>query len=127
MYILISREGTNKDAIIIDPCISPKGLQLLLDNEITSANIILTHEHYDHISGVNYFINAIDCNVIANAQCARAIINPRKNLSMYFETLFYTHPEEIKEKVRLLSVEPFSCEAKIVFEDSYEFKFGTSD
>lgn len=50
MYLLIS----NDKALIIDPCVNTDALQLLKDKNIIDVIVLLTHEHYDHISGVNW-------------------------------------------------------------------------
>ncbi|MCB6994510.1 MBL fold metallo-hydrolase [bacterium 210820-DFI.6.37] len=67
-------------AIVIDPCnnIDP-GRELCIDK------IILTHEHYDHISGVNAWKEAYHTNVLCSKICAKNIINPKKNMARYFD------------------------------------------
>lgn len=75
MYLL--REGDH--AIVIDPFedTSPAdGLQV--------DYILLTHEHYDHISGVNAWKAATGAPVLCSAACAENIRSPRKNLAGLF-------------------------------------------
>ena len=40
--------------VIIDPCVSKDALLYLRERNINRILVILTHEHYDHISGVNW-------------------------------------------------------------------------
>ena len=50
MYVLLE----NEKALVIDPCISDDALRLLQENNVTEILVLLSHEHYDHISGVNW-------------------------------------------------------------------------
>ncbi len=83
MYILINE---NK-ALIVDPCISEDVAALLKDRQVEDILVILTHEHYDHISGVNYLRERFDVTVIASETCAEMTIDPKKNRARYFEFL----------------------------------------
>lgn len=109
MYILTS----NKNAIIIDPCISYEGLKYIEDNSLNLDYIILTHEHYDHISGVNWLKENFGCKVICNENCAKAIQKPNHNLSKYFNVLIDVLPKE--EMSTNIKVEPYYCYADITF------------
>ncbi len=83
MYILINE---NK-ALIVDPCISEDVVALLKERQIADILIILTHEHYDHISGVNYLRERFDVIVLASEPCSEMTIDPKKNRARYFEFL----------------------------------------
>ena len=75
MYLII--EGDR--AIVVDPfrdVSMAKGLQI--------DRIILTHEHYDHISGVNLWKKETGAPVLCSRICADNICDPRKNLARYF-------------------------------------------
>lgn len=74
MYVICE----NDRHIIIDPCIC----NIDIDNV---DYILLTHEHYDHISGVNYWVERTGARVIASSKCADACMDSRKNLSRYFK------------------------------------------
>ena len=64
MYIL--EHGDR--AIIIDPSIEECGL-----TNCSIDFIILTHEHYDHISAVNYWKDKTNAKVIASANCQKRL------------------------------------------------------
>lgn len=51
-YIWLMMDEDTKQAIIIDPSVSDKVLDFLIDNQLTPIAILLTHEHNDHIGGV---------------------------------------------------------------------------
>ena len=50
MYVILE----NKKALIIDPCVSEEAKEYLKSEQVKEILVLLTHEHYDHISGVNW-------------------------------------------------------------------------
>jgi glyoxylase-like metal-dependent hydrolase (beta-lactamase superfamily II) len=76
MYLL--KEGAR--AIVIDPFEDTS-----VANGLTVDYILLTHEHYDHISGVNSWKTRTSATVFCSKACADNIRNPRKNLSNLFQ------------------------------------------
>lgn len=120
MYLLMIK----KDALLVDPSENRKAAEFLRKKNVKHITVILTHEHYDHISGVNYFREHFDCSVYCTKICAESILNPRKNLSRYFEALFCTHPEEIQQLIHSLNIRPYSCRADYSFsEDTTNFSW----
>lgn len=111
MYIM----EKDKKAIIIDPCIDKEALLYIQEKSITIDYIILTHEHYDHISGVNCFKELFGCKVICNKECANAIEHPKLNFSKYFDVLIEVLPKD-KDMTIPPEIEPYSCMADMVFE-----------
>lgn len=113
MYILI--EGTK--ALVIDPCISEEALQLLKENDVAELLIILTHEHYDHVSGVNWLReNISSVQVLCSLKCARALPEPSENFSRFWEVLFMGKDEKTQEYVRNMNIQPYSCKADKTFD-----------
>ncbi|QKS47915.1 MBL fold metallo-hydrolase (plasmid) [Paenibacillus cellulosilyticus] len=106
---------SNDKALIIDPCVNADALQLLKDNNIKDVTILPTHEHYDHISGINWMRDNVDCRVIAIDQCAQNMLDPRKNASAYFDALlfFYTSETKLPEA----RVQPYRCKSDETFND----------
>ncbi len=111
MYLIT--EG--KAALVIDPFrdTSPAdGLQI--------ERILLTHEHYDHISGVNAWKEKTGAPVLCSRPCGENIRSPRKNLSRIFEPFC-----ELQTWIRLERLPDFdpnySCEADKVFTDEMSF------
>jgi len=122
MYLLISRKKT----IIIDPHISKDALTYIDNNLLKVDYIILTHEHYDHISGVSFFKKRYGCEVICNKACAEAIHYPNLNFSKYFKVLMEIMPRN-KGQASYVNIEPYSCFADIYFEQKFEFKWESHD
>ena len=116
MYLVIE-EGK---AFIIDPCVSDEALELLSQNGIKQVEIFLTHEHYDHISGVNWWRKRLDVTVICSQNCAERICDARKNASAHYDVLFLFLPKEVQEEARKIGFESYTCTADVTFEGQYE-------
>lgn len=117
MYVL----PENKKALVIDPCVSDQALQLLKDNDVTELLILLTHEHYDHISGINWLRDHIpSIDVLCSSECAAALPKPSKNLSNFWEILFIGKDKETQKYVRDMNIQPYSCTADSTFENERE-------
>lgn len=117
MYLLME----NGKALIIDPCISDEALLLLEENSINEILVLLTHEHYDHVSGVNWLREHFPTvHVRCSSACAAALPNPSKNLSNFGEILFVGKDKETQEYVRNMNIQPYSCEADSTFDGEYK-------
>lgn len=118
MYIL----QENESAVIVDPCISKEALLFLKGKNVQDILILLTHEHYDHISGVNWLKeNFRQVCVLCSKQCGEALDNPCKNLSEFWEALFIGKEKEIRECVQNTDIHPYFCKADKTFEKAYSF------
>lgn len=114
MYLLI--EGTK--ALVIDPCQSEEAFQYLQENGVTEVLVLLTHEHYDHISGVNWLRERFpSVEVLCSSKCAEVLPEPSRNLSIFWEILFMDKDKEIQEYVRNMNIQPYSCNADSTFEE----------
>ena len=108
MYI-IEEDG---HTIIFDPC----NKDVNISTKKTDY-IILTHEHYDHISGVNKYKEITDALVICCFECAENIVDPKKNMSHYFESFWDI--QTWTDKVFTEKVEDYSCTADVTFGQEY--------
>lgn len=115
MYVV--EEGQH--CIIIDPYYDDK-VALLLKNKIIDF-LLVTHEHYDHISGVNKFKEVYNCKLLANAKCNNNLQKPTKNFSKYFEAYYEFQADLKKPDFEIES--NFSCHADEIFEDSIELEW----
>lgn len=118
MYTLLHKDS----ALVIDPCVDGEMLDLLKKRHVRKITIIPTHEHYDHISGINQLRECFECNVIANRACAENMGNPIKNFSAMFDVLFFDDEEKLAI-VREQNIESYSCYADEVFDGDYKFKW----
>jgi hydroxyacylglutathione hydrolase len=111
MYIIIS----NNKALIIDPCVNADALQLMNDKKVRDVIILPTHEHYDHISGINWIKEYFTCRLIAINHCARNLQDPKGNASAYFDALIFLNSPDSMEQIE--NIQPYSCEADETFAD----------
>ena len=111
MYIV----EENGHAIIIDPCMDTSAAA-----DLVVDLMILTHEHYDHISGVNAWKEDKSAPLLCSRSCAENIRNPKKNLSRYFDVFCEMQTWVPIEEMEIEPVN-FSCEADKIFEDRLVF------
>ena len=101
----------NGHAIVIDPFADTdpaKGLQM--------DYILLTHEHYDHISGVNLWKKDTGAPLLCSCACAENIKNPRKNLARHFRDFCELQTWVSLEEIPWSDPE-YACEADETFTD----------
>jgi len=116
MYVIHQKDR----ALIIDPFIEDELYTFLQYHSINQVQVLLTHEHYDHISGVNWLREVTHCQVLCSASCGERIQDPRKNLSQYFTALFGLQNESIRNKIKEMNVQPYSCKADQIFTNELE-------
>lgn len=122
MYLII----LNDEALVIDPNESEKAFDLLKSYSVKKVIILLSHEHYDHISGVNKFRSHFDCNVICSEKCSLALSSTTKNLSKFFMTYFWD--DDGKTKRDEIKFNPnYSCFADEVFVSEKRLNFHGHD
>ena len=110
----------DKHLLIIDP--GEHAAVLERCKEAPSVTVLLTHEHFDHISGLNRIrdLCASSCRVIAGATCSERIQDEKGNLSAYADVLAGLGGKQIPEHWS-----PFACKAAdITFENQYAFRIG---
>ncbi len=105
--------------LIIDPADYADVLEKC--RNAASVTVLLTHEHFDHISGLNRIrdLCASSCRVIAGATCSERIQDEKGNLSAYADVLAGLGGKQIPEHWS-----PFACKAAdITFENQYTFRW----
>ncbi|KLU65865.1 putative metallo-hydrolase [Desulfosporosinus acididurans] len=115
MYIFIE----DGHILIIDPYATEELLQKIRKWGGSVDYLLLTHEHYDHISGVNAFKKEFECQVLCSKACAERIIDSRLNYSRHFEA--YCIIQNGLKKGEAPKVEPYSCTADDTFSDYQSF------
>jgi hydroxyacylglutathione hydrolase len=84
-YIISKKNSEN--CIVVDPA-QEQGYSLieyLSTNNLSPSFIILTHEHFDHISSLEFLRTKYNCKVIASIICSESITNSKKNLSVFYD------------------------------------------
>ena len=105
----------NGHAVVIDP---------FRDTSMTEGLavdlILLTHEHYDHISGVNLWKDKTHAKVLCSRDCGANMRDPKKSLARIFEVFC-----ELQTWIKLDHLPDadasYSSEADETFEDEITF------
>lgn len=114
MYLIQSES----EAVVVDPHEDNDALKYLLG--VDKVYVMLTHEHYDHISGVNWLRNQFNCFVYATKECNQ-IINSKENKTAQYPLWFIGDKERfalMKQKVNGTYV----CTIDFPFLDKYFVK-----
>jgi len=119
------KEDDLHTAIIIDPCCSMEAIELLTERRIERIIILLTHEHFDHISGVNQLRDTFgaNCRVICSKVCGEKIQTPEGNLARFWEIMIASLPEDKKEQCRQVADLEYRCQADEMFDEGYKINW----
>lgn len=77
MFVLLS----GSEAVVFDPNENEDLLNLFRDKSIKYVHILLTHGHYDHISGVQWLKEHFEADVFCQEKCADRLMNSKRPLS----------------------------------------------
>lgn len=102
----------NRHCILIDPVQSDALMKGIADLTIDFA--ILTHEHYDHISGVNDFKQKFRTRILCGEKAAERLKDPGLNLSRFQDYIVQMIPFGNGQT----SSEEYSCTADQTLADN---------
>jgi len=116
-YILYDKKDAS--ALLIDACDFHQIDEFLMRNRLVIDYIILTHEHCDHIFGLEQLREKYHASVIASNSCSSGIQNCLANMSKIYESyLFFSGRDNT------VTIEPFVCkEAEITFSERIQFEW----
>lgn len=123
MFTILS----NNEAIVFDPNIDNDLLVLFQKYRIKKAHILLTHGHYDHISGVEWLKDNIKSIVYCHVKCAERLANSKRPLSRLVALVLATEDKKDgghRYKDFVESYVPFTIEPDKVFENCGTLVFG---
>jgi glyoxylase-like metal-dependent hydrolase (beta-lactamase superfamily II) len=82
-YLVLSNR--TKSALAVDPGVhAGRELAASVDDlGLALEFIVLTHEHYDHIGGLNALKQRYACKLLCSRACAQRIVDPTRNFSRY--------------------------------------------
>jgi len=109
--------------LIVDPCISEEAEKFLKSLHVKDCLILLTHEHYDHISGVDRLRELLPCRVVCTEVCAKRIIDSRKNCAAYASALAIAKSQEEQESFHRLVDPQYVCHADQTYSGSLKLKW----
>lgn len=102
----------NGRGILIDPCELDAVKQAIAARGLSLDYAILTHEHCDHITGVDW-AKSLGARILCTEVCANGVCDERKNLSRYYDALCTVCDAFITDTCA--SMTPFICEADETF------------
>lgn len=109
MYVI----KENGHAVVIDPCENTEP-----GEHVTVDWILLTHEHYDHISGVNAWKAKTGGRVLCSGPCADRLGDPRKTLTKLFPVFCQMQTWFELDSIPRTDTE-YRCQADQTFEQEY--------
>lgn len=123
MFTLI----TGNEAVVFDPNVDEEILNLLCKKGIEKVHILLTHGHYDHISGVEWLKDKTGADVFCQAKCAEMLLNNKRPLARLVALMLAEEDKKdgghryqnFKE-----SYKPFSITADRTFDKEKIFEIG---
>lgn len=108
--------------LIIDPNDPEKIHALLTAQKLIPDRIILTHEHFDHIEGLEPLRRFFRIPVLCSAMTSIGITQSDKNLSIVYDLCTYEQSGHISE----IRHQPFQCEpAEETFQEEKHMTFGS--
>ncbi len=117
MYLIME----DRSALAVDPHVNEEAIQMMKENQVSEITILLTHEHFDHISGVNILRGTFDVNVIATEAAAKYLPDPNKNMAKFWKIMLMDLPQERIEQGMAVGDEDYSCSADKTFTGDIEF------
>ena len=110
--------------MVVDPHQSEELVELLEKEKVEKVNILLTHEHYDHTSGLRWLYDLYPSKVYCHKQCGETIAVKRKNnpalIAMVLADKDKKDGGNRYESFKKNFV-PYACDADYTFEDSVEW------
>lgn len=120
MYLII--EGDS--ALVIDPQDNAEAFDLLEKANVKTVDILLTHEHTDHTSGIPAFLEKYGSKIICQKDCAEYIADEQNNRPLLI-TFILTEKDRLEGSNLLNSFNAeyklFTCQADVVFANKMSF------
>lgn len=121
---------TGNEAVVFDPNENEDLLVLFKENGIERVHILLTHGHFDHISGVMWLKENTDATVYCQDRCAERLMNSKRPLARLVALVLADEDrkdgghryQEFKK-----SYKPFTIVADRTFVDSDSLHIGDLD
>lgn len=106
------------EAMAIDPHVSGAALEYLKQQGTKRVWILLTHEHYDHTSGVIWLKERFSSSVVCQRFTAESLRQGKNNRPVILAAKSINGPntEEVKAAMRALP-QGYACEADVVFDE----------
>lgn len=116
MYVLVD----GAEALVIDPGLSDDLISRFNKQGVQRVTVLLTHEHFDHISGMFALRKQFSTVLVCQRECASSIAVAKNNRPLpLLQKLTKENRAEIMEFYQLFSVQPIY--ADVEFDTEYIF------
>lgn len=123
MYVLA--DEVSGSALVIDPHESEMAYKYLCKCGIKNVLILLTHEHYDHTSGVNWLKSKFQCELCCHEDAAKSIAIEKNNRPLVLAMILKEQGKG-DELLKVLNTEkPYKCETDISFAKTFEYQWSS--
>ena len=123
--MFVSLSGS--EAVVFDPNENDELLDLFRNKGIAKVHILLTHGHYDHISGVQWLKEYSQAEVYCQERCADKLLNSKRPLSRLVAMVLSTEDKKDgghRYQDFKASYKPFTINADRTFEKEDRIKIG---
>ena len=112
----------NESALVIDPNVCEEALAYLKENNVREITVLLTHEHYDHTSGLTWLMQHFNGNVVCHEETADSLRNGRNNrpLVIAANRMGRLSGDEVKALARSLP-QGYRYDPQVTFVAEYAF------
>ncbi|MGN0154405.1 MAG: MBL fold metallo-hydrolase [Lachnospiraceae bacterium] len=114
MYAMVS----GMDALIIDPIYTEETECFFGHRKIKNATILLTHEHYDHVSGVNQIRDKCNCTVVAHSETKKVLEQEDNDIIYQYNLLWMFHNNQEMDEIDERS---YNCSVDRIFTNTFSF------
>ena len=124
MFVIL----TGSEAVVFDPNENDELLELFHEKGVRDVHILLTHGHYDHISGVLWLKEHYNADVYCQSRCADRLANSKRPLSRLVALVLAEQDRKDgghRYKDFKNSYKPFTIKADKIFEKADRFKIGS--
>ncbi|AGA70593.1 Zn-dependent hydrolase, glyoxylase [Desulfitobacterium dichloroeliminans LMG P-21439] len=115
MYFILE----NRRMIVIDPYSSAEVINKIEKAADSVDYLILTHEHYDHISGANDLRDHFGCPIVCSGECGQRICDPRLNQSRHFDA--FCTIQSMEKGISIGEIADYICHADFTFKKKKHF------
>lgn len=120
MYVI----AKNGSALVIDPNVSECALEYLRGENVSRITVLLTHEHYDHTSGLTWLCDNFNCTVICHKETASSLRSGKDSRPLVI--ISHSMEKVSREEIRKLTAElpqNYKFDPEITFDDRYGFEW----